>query len=130
MLNYDLRFDDGILVLKPEGPLEAADFTRLARQVDAYLGRKGTLRGVLVEARAFPGWQDFGALIAHLKFIRQHHRKIEKIAILTDGGVAAVMPRIARHFVRAEIRPFAIAEQSAAWSWLAAPKRSRMAHAA
>jgi len=130
MLNYDLRFDDGILVLKPEDPLEAADFTRLARQVDAYLGRKGTLRGVLVEARAFPGWQDFGALIAHLKFVRQHHRKIEKIAIVTDGGVAVVLPRIARHFVHAEIKPFPLAEQSAAWRWLAAPKRSRMAHAA
>jgi len=130
MLNYDLRFDEGILVLKPEGPLEAADFTRIARQVDAYLGRKGMLRGVLVEAREFPGWQDFGALIAHLKFIKQHHRKIEKIAIVTDGGIATVMPRIAKHFVHAEIRPFALDEQSAAWSWLSAPKRSRMAHAA
>lgn len=130
MLNYDLRFDDGILVLKPEGPLEAADFSRLARQVDAYLGRKETLRGVLVEARAFPGWQDFGALVAHLKFIREHHRKIEKIAIVTDGGVAAVIPHIANHFVHAEIKHFGLAEQSAAWCWLSAPKESRMADAA
>ena len=130
MLNYDLRFDDGILVLKPEGPLEAADFIRLARQVDAYLGRKGTLRGVLVEARAFPGWQNFGALVAHLKFIRQHHRKIEKIAIVTDGGVAAVIPHIANHFVHAEIKHFGLAEQSAAWSWLSTQKQSRVADAA
>ena len=41
MLNYDLRFDDGILLLKPDGPLEAADFAALAYHVDNYLDRQG-----------------------------------------------------------------------------------------
>jgi hypothetical protein len=118
MLNYDMRFDDGILVLKPEGPLEVADFTRLARQINAYLKRKGLLHGVLIEAHGFPGWQDFGALVAHLKFIRAHHRKIEKIAVVTDGAIAAVVPRIAQHFVQADIRHFSLARVDAAWKWL------------
>ncbi len=39
MINYELRQDEGILVLHPEGPLEAADFTTLASQVDTYTGR-------------------------------------------------------------------------------------------
>ena len=118
MLNYDLRFDDGILVLKPEGPLETADFTRLARQINAYLKRRGLLHGVLIEARGFPGWHDFGALVAHLKFIREHHRKIEKIALVSDGAAAVVIPRIAHHFVQADIRHFSLAEVDAAWEWL------------
>ena len=50
MLNHELRQDDGILVLHPEGPLEAADFTTLASEVDAYLERHGTLRAVLIRA--------------------------------------------------------------------------------
>lgn len=29
MLNHELRHDDKILVLSPDGPLEAADFTAL-----------------------------------------------------------------------------------------------------
>src|SRR3954471_8756279 len=118
MLNYDMRFDDGILVLKPEGPLERADFIRLARQINAYLKRKGLLHGVLIEAGGFPGWHDFGALVAHLKFIREHHRKIEKIALVTDGAVAAVVPRSAQHFVQADIRHFSLAQVDAAWKWL------------
>lgn len=41
MPNHELRRDDGILVLNPEGPLEAADFTSLASQVNVYLEEHG-----------------------------------------------------------------------------------------
>jgi hypothetical protein len=118
VLNYDLRFDEGILILKPEGPLESEDFTRLARQINAYIKRKGYLHGVLIEAPSFPGWHDFGALVAHLKFIREHHRQIEKIALVTDGAVAAIVPKIAYHFVQADIRRFSPGQIEAAWNWL------------
>ena len=47
MLNHELRSDDGILVLNPNGPLEADDFTLLASSVDAYLEQHRRLRGVL-----------------------------------------------------------------------------------
>jgi hypothetical protein len=54
MLKHELRQDDGILVLHPEAPLEAADFAALASEADTYLERHGTLRGVLIGADA-PG---------------------------------------------------------------------------
>lgn len=41
MPNHELRRDDGILVPNPEGPLEAADFTSLASQVNVYLEEHG-----------------------------------------------------------------------------------------
>jgi tRNA U38,U39,U40 pseudouridine synthase TruA len=119
MLNYDLQEDTGILVLKPEGKLEAADFTTLANRVDAYLGGHAALHGVLIQAKAFPGWQDFSALLAHLKFVRRHHQKIEKIAVVADGGFATVMPNIASHFVHAQVRHFEFEHEDAAWAWLA-----------
>jgi tRNA U38,U39,U40 pseudouridine synthase TruA len=118
MLTHDLQRDKSILVLKPDGPLEAADFTTLASHVDAYLEQKGKLRGVLVRAKSFPGWKDFGALLAHLKFVKNHHRKIEKVAVVADGGVANIMPHFASHFIRAEVRHFDYANESAAWDWL------------
>ena len=118
MLNYDLRFDDGILVLKPDGPLEASDFTALAYHVDNYLDRYGVLHGVMVKAHEFPGWHDFGALVAHLKFVRDHHRKVEKIALVSDSSVATAIPRIANHFIRAHIRHFDFAREDEAWAWL------------
>lgn len=118
MLNHDLRQDDGILVLHPEGPLEAADFTTLAGHVDAYLERHGKLHGVLIRAKAFPGWKDFGALLAHLKFVREHHRKIEKVAVVADGAFANIMPELAGHFIHAEVKHFEFAREDDAFDWL------------
>ena len=130
MLNHELRQDDGILVLHPEGPLEAADFTTLASEVDAYLERHGTLRAVLIRAKSFPGWKDFGALLAHLKFLKEHLHRIEKVAVVADGVIATVMPSIAKHFVHAQVQHFALAREGAAWVWLKQSGNAQMRPAA
>lgn len=118
MLNHELRHDDGILVLNPEGPLEEGDFTALSSQVDTYLAQNVMLRGVLIRAKSFPGWKDFGALLAHLKFLRDHLQRIEKVAVVANGVIATIMPGIAGHFVHAEVKHFDFACEDAAWEWL------------
>ena len=119
MLNYELRLDAGLLVLKPDGPLESSDFAIVQRLVDAYLAKNGTLRGVLIHAdQGFPGWKDFAALVAHLTFVKDHHRQIERVAVVADGGVAAIVPSIAGHFIHAQVKHFALAHENAAWDWL------------
>ena len=118
MLSYELRPDDQILVLHPEAPLAAADFTTLATHVDAYLQQHGKLHGVLILAKSFPGWKDFGALLAHLKFVKQHHHAMEKVALVADGAFAKIMPHIANHFINAQLQHFDFAREDAAWKWL------------
>lgn len=118
MFNHELRHDDEILMLNIDAPLEASDFTTLASYVDAYLTQHGKLRGVLVRAKSFPGWKDFGALLAHLKFVKAHHRRIERVAIVADGAIANIMPNLAQHFVHAQIQHFNLERESAAWDWL------------
>lgn len=130
MLNHELRHDEGILVLKPEGPLEAADFATLAGQVDAYLENHGTLRGVLIRAKSFPGWKDFGALLAHLKFVRDHYQRIERVAVVADGAVANILPNIGSHFVHALVRHFDLERENAAWDWLRASDTAQVHPAA
>ena len=118
MLAYDLLHDEGILVLAPVGPLEALDFTTLASQVDAYLKTHETLHGVLIRAASFPGWKDFGALLAHLKFVKEHHQRVEKVAVVADGAFAFVMPHIASHFTHATVQHFDLTHEDTAWAWL------------
>jgi hypothetical protein len=118
MLNYELLHYEGILVLHPDGPLEAADFTVLASQVDVYLEGHGKLCGVLIHAKSFPGWKDFGALLAHLRFVKEHHQRIEKVAVVADGAIANIMPNLANHFVHAQVQHFDPAREDAAWDWL------------
>ena len=126
MLNHELRQDDGILVLKPEGPLEATDFAMVTGQVDAYLEQHGTLRDVLMRAKSFPGWKDFGALLAHLKFVKAHHQRIEKVAVVSVGAFANIVPRIGSHFIHAKLQHFDFEREDAAWDRL---KQSSVAQA-
>jgi hypothetical protein len=118
MINYELQHDKGILVLHPEGPLEAADFISITSQVDTYLAGHGKLHGVLIQAKAFPGWKNFAALLAHLKFLKEHIQKIEKVAVVADGALANIMPSIANHFVHAQVQHFDFTREDVAWDWL------------
>jgi len=119
MLHHDLKHDEGILVLRPEGSLESSDFERVALEVDPYLEERGKLHGVMIDAASFPGWRDFGAFVAHLKFVRDHHRRIEKVAVVSDSAVLSIVPQIASHFVEAEVRHFSCHDRETALAWLA-----------
>jgi hypothetical protein len=120
MVHYELDRDEGILIIRPEGALDADDFQRIANEVDPFIEANGKLHGILIEAKSFPGWKDFAALIAHLRFIRDHHRKVERIAAVSDSGFLAVAPKIASHFVHAEIRHFPNSQKEEALAWLRA----------
>src|SRR5262245_14666312 len=118
MVDYQLLRTEGILILRPQGRLEAADFENVAREIDPYIEANGKLHGLLLDAEAFPGWKDFAALLAHLRFVRDHHRKIEKVAVVSDSGFLAVAPKVASHFVRADVRHFPESQREAALAWL------------
>src|SRR5262245_42564322 len=118
MVNSELLKDDGILIIRPAGSLEAADFQKIAQEVDPYIEANGKLHGLMIEAESFPGWKDFAALVAHLKFVRDHHRKIEKIAAVSDSSFLTIAPKIASHFVQAKVQHFAHSQREVALNWL------------
>jgi SpoIIAA-like len=126
MINFELRHDKGMLVLHPEGPLEAADFILIASQVDTYLAGNGKLHGLLIHANSFPGWKDFAAMLAHLKFLKEHIQKIEKVAVVADGALANIMPAIANHFVHAQVQHFDFEQEDTAWDWINQTGKAQM----
>jgi len=107
----------GVLVLEVERPLRASDFDALASTADAWIREHGRLSGLVVHAREFPGWENFAGLVRHLRFVREHHRVIERVALAADSRLASLGPRIAEHFVAAEVRHFAYDEIDAAIEW-------------
>lgn len=120
MIRCELLRDKGILVLSPEGELEAGDFAAVARVIDPYIAEHGKLAGLLIDAPSFPGWDSFGALVEHIKFVRDHHRKIGRVAAVSDSSFLKVAPRIASHFAQPEIKSFAAHEKPRALAWLEA----------
>jgi hypothetical protein len=118
MITYQLMRDKGILIVSPEGRLESSDFENIAEEVDPYIREEGVLTGLMIYVESFPGWDDFGALISHLKFVKDHHRKIKKVAAVTDGKFVSAMPRLVDHFVSAKVRHFDYGDKGAALEWL------------
>src|SRR5262245_8578161 len=120
MLQFELLRNQGILVITPDGPLEEADFQRLAKEIDPFIAANGKLTGVMICAKSFPGWDSFGAFASHLRFVADHHRKIARIAAVSDSGFLKIAPRIADHFVQAEVRHFDFEQKDQALAWLEA----------
>lgn len=118
MVNYELLRDEGILILRPQDSLEASDFQNIAKEIDPYIEANGKLHGVMIDAESFPGWKDLDAMVAHLKFARQHHRKIERLAVVSDSNFLTMAPQIAGHFVQAEVRHFPYSQKNNALAWL------------
>jgi len=118
MLTVKMDEANGTALFEPQGPLSEKDFKHAAEVVNAWIEKNDRLKGLVIHAKTFPGWDSFGALVSHLAFIRDHHRKIGRVAFATDTPVGAVAEKIGRHFIKAEIRlfPYRELEQARAWS--------------
>ena len=118
MLEVELLEDRGIAVITPQGKLEASDFERIGREIDPFIETHDRLNGLMVRAENFPGWADFSALVKHVQFIKDHHRRVRRVAIVSDAGFLKIVPAIAQHFVAAEIRQYPFGEIDRAFAWL------------
>jgi len=118
MLDYSIMKPEGILVLKPHAPLSKEDFGGLSADVDSYLSDHAKLHGVLIHSKGFPGWENFGGFTAHMHFVREHHKKVERLAVVTDSPFAAVAESLGKHFTSAEVRHFPFSDDVKALDWL------------
>lgn len=118
MLHVKLDRENGIATLTPDGALEAQDFRHAAAQIDPLIESFGKLNGLIIYVETFPGWDSFGGLAAHLRFVKDHHKEIGRIAFVTDSHIAGLAEKIGRHFIAASIKGFAYSDLAAAQTWI------------
>jgi putative intracellular protease/amidase len=123
MLETTIVEPAGILRVKPSGALTEQDFAGLTRFADAYLAKHDAFAGLLVEAQSFPGWESFASFASHLRFVRDHQRRIERIAIVTDSAIAHIVEILAKPFAASQIRHFAFGQTDEAMAWLTSGTR-------
>ena len=102
----------------PGKALTEDDFSAIRETVDAHLQAGKELEGILIATRQFPGWEGFGALASHLKFVRDQHRKIKRVALVTDSPLGSFADHAVDLFVSAEIRSFDFDQRQKALDWL------------
>ncbi|MGK0186290.1 MAG: RpiB/LacA/LacB family sugar-phosphate isomerase [Verrucomicrobiales bacterium] len=120
MLKHMIIEPEEILVLEPHAPLEATDFEELAREIAPYIADHGKLPGLMIHAEAFPGWANFDAFIAHMRFIKSHHQNIVRLAMVSDSDLLADVSKITAHLVHAQVKHFLDSEYADALQWLKA----------
>jgi hypothetical protein len=119
MIDYSFDPAQSILHLRPKAKLTKEDFAQIAKSVDPHIEKKGALAGIIIELSAFPGWDSLGAMAAHLRFVRDHHKQVKRIAVVTDAKLGAVAEKLASHFVAATIKHFPAGQAEAARNWIA-----------
>jgi hypothetical protein len=118
MIFYDLDENAGVLTLRPQGKLESQDFLTISEFVDPFIKKRGGLKGIIIVTKKFLGWEDFSGMMEHMKFVLDHHRKITKVAIVTDSKIADVAESLGKHFVKASIKHFAYKDHQSAERWI------------
>lgn len=124
-VSHRLVPESELIVIEVKEPLRAQDFDALALTADTWLETHGELHGLVVHARQFPGWENVGSLVRHVRFVRDHHRKVKRVALAADSKLATLAPRLAEHFVQAEVNSFGYDELDEAIAWAAAPTDQR-----
>ena len=118
MIEHDLDTANSILLVRPESALDKDDFVELAKAVDPLIEDNGDLAGLIISAPAFPGWDSFGAVVSHFRFVRDHEKHIKKVAVVTDSHLGDVAEHLASHFVSAKIRHFPAEQIEQARQWI------------
>ena len=118
MIEHDLDTANSILLVRPESALDKDDFVELAKAVDPLIEDNGDLAGLIISAPSFPGWDSFGAVVSHFRFVRDHEKHIKKVAVVTASHLGDVAEHLASHFVSAKIRHFPAEQIEQARQWI------------
>ena len=109
--------EKGVILLDVKGALRREDFDALEQTADSWIEAHGYLRGVVIHAREFPGWENLDSFLRHVRFVRDHNRNVRKIGLALDSRLANVAPRIAELFVHADVKRFAYDDVDKAVEW-------------
>jgi len=123
MLQHEMHHDKGVLIVIPLGPLAKEDFAAIARDADDYIESHGTLNGLMIYFKTFPGWKNLQGLCSHLRFVRDHHKNIRRVAFVTDSKIVRIVINIAKYFVHPEAKYFKYNQENSAMSWLSGAQK-------
>lgn len=118
MLKVELDEESGMVTLIPDGALSEQDFEYASSVIDPYLEKSGNLKWIIILTKIFPGWESLDSLLKHFKFVKEHHKKVSHVALVTDSILGDIGEIIAGHFVAAEIKHFPFDELNDAQNWI------------
>jgi hypothetical protein len=117
-INITLEKESKIATLELEKPLSKDDFLFAKSIIDPFIEQNGKLNGIIIYTKDFPYWNSFSGFISHMKFIKNHHQDVKKLAFVTDSFVGEVGEHVGSHFVSAEVKNFDFDSLKEAKEWI------------
>ncbi len=117
-IKITLDSNSKIAILEPIESLSKDDFLYAKSLINPFIEQNGKLNGIIIYTKHFSGWDSFGGFLTHLEFIKEHHRKIKKLAFVTDSFVGEMGEKVGSHFVSAEIKNFDYNALQKAKEWI------------
>ena len=111
------QISDRVLKVTVPEKLSAGDFRQLAPQIDFLLQQQGSIR-LLVDASNFDGWENLAAFEKHIGFVKTHHQKVERIAVIVGRNWQYWVIGTMRLFLHPEVQTFDKGRESEAQKWI------------
>ncbi|MCB9093512.1 MAG: STAS/SEC14 domain-containing protein [Halobacteriovoraceae bacterium] len=119
--NFKINEQEQYVQVEIKAPLTSDNFYLLSHAVDRWLELGNNLKGLVIHTQKFPGWEDFGSFVSHIEFIKDHHKKLDKVALVADSEFLDFATQLGSHFVDAEVKHFPYDELSKAQQWITNP---------
>ena len=117
MIRAELISPSVLRIAVPER-LEADDLRQIAPQVDSLIEQRGKIK-LLIDASRFGGWENLAAFETHIGFVKNHHQKVDRIAVIIGHDWQRWVVGTIKVFVHPEVRAFDTKSENEALQWIA-----------
>lgn len=112
------KIGQNIIQISLPQKIEETDFPAIAKEVDVFIQQNGTIN-LLIDASSFSGWEDSNAIKSHMNFVKEHHHKIHRIALMSGHIWQQWIAQSVGIFLIPEIKIFEKNQIAEAKDWLA-----------
>jgi len=116
-MTMHMRPDKRVLILRPQGPLTAEDFTLLATILETLSTTVASTCGIVVQTATLPTWRDVGSFLRHVHFLRSDQPHVQRLAIATDSPMATWIASFVERFIAPQVGHFAFEALEDAIAW-------------
>ena len=117
MIKTEIISANALKIVAPD-KLKADDFHLIAPQIDALISRHGKIR-LLIDATGFNGWETIAAFENHAGFVKNHHQKVERIAIIAAHDWQRWLVGALRMFLHPDVKTYDVSHEGDALQWIA-----------
>jgi hypothetical protein len=116
MMKTEIISGNVLRVVAPR-KLYVEDFQQITPDVDSFISQHGKIK-LLVDVSNFHGWSNAAALLRHIRFVKDHHQKVERIAVVGARNWQHWVIGVVRVIAHPEVRAYDKSQQSEALRWI------------